>query len=131
MKHPVEPTLSPTRKSLSQLDVSEPWIRVISDISLHDLSPSLPDCGFVLMEEANWVGNITTGMERNGKDFPRNATTVSSRSPSLHNSSSQRILETVSKLILPGILKVSKKAMQETVSKLNPSFSSNNLPFLM
>lgn len=64
-----------TRKNLSQLDVSELWIWVISEFSLRNLFPPLPDCGFIIKEEANRVGNITNGMERSGRDFPRNATT--------------------------------------------------------
>lgn len=71
----MEPTLPLTRKDLSQLDVSELWIWVISELSLRDLFPSLPDCVFIIKEEAKRVGNITNGMERSGRDFPRNSTT--------------------------------------------------------
>ncbi|EOA94670.1 hypothetical protein Anapl_18116 [Anas platyrhynchos] len=33
------------------------------------------DCVFIIKEEAKRVGNITNGMERSGRDFPRNSTT--------------------------------------------------------
>lgn len=75
IKHPMEPRFSPTRKCLSQLAVSKPWILVLSEFSLHDLFPPLPDCGFIAMQ-ANWVGNTINSMERNGRDFPRNTTTA-------------------------------------------------------
>lgn len=178
----MESTLSPTRKSLLQLDVSELWIWVISESSPQEPSPSLSVCGFISMEEANYAGNITNGMERKQKSLPKKCNhRAGARSPSLHNHSSQRIaervrmdsrilerarmgstmlervrmdsiilemvkmnsiipervrmdsiiLERVRMLILPGSLKISEKAGQETVSKLNPSFSCNSLPFWM